>query len=757
MQEDRRVWGDVPGGVLLGEVAADGFTLRGAWANGLVELRLSQDGQSVQGRWGRGLDPLLGQSEITGQRLSGGTPNLQRATGADSDLPETLRGAAFDGFMAPARKPASGDIDQMQANASAPNFGGVWATNHQVLTLHQQGRRVWGERDRGTVEGELSADGRTLRGTWTNGNDWGTLEFVMGHDGRAFSGRWGYSAVDNLGGGTWNGTRRSYLSPELQRDTAQAQARHPSASDAALDAFLTPVRDPDLPGIAQPDPASEPQKDASAPGGFEPAYRADFNRPDGSLAISFVFARGESGGEAGGYTPGRIWLTEGWCGTAQLCPEEILTTGGPNRADTPTAIDRVLKGGVIPGTSSTLGQIAFEIGFSGALDVHVLTGPYDDATQLGPNRTLIAGTFGGFQMGDARPANLDGWPIVEPARESEPTPVQIGAIDVMPVGVFAAVEGAPGEPAVQVFERVRSDGSLLPELALQCAEQPIVFYPDGLLAVRYLDSLGASQGRAPYTTETHEICEQSGPILTCENFIGAPGRQNSSIPNGSFTIVPAAGPDGMFAQSIENDVYVYTPCYGPNGFLSATELAPDGVPMWQHVVRRDDGGQGIEILADGTARPVALSDSARAVPDPVQTGETANSADFTAFVGIWAPAESSDPLDVTCYETPLVGHADGRFEIFRDGLDEAGLPTRAQDYLQCTDVNTCQMMRGGAMLDRMASTRFSLNQLGADKISLCAEGEGCVEAQRCAPIEWSNRERASGLAARWDARVMERN
>jgi hypothetical protein len=446
-QDGRRVWGDVPGGVLTGEVAADGLTLRGVWDDGLVELRLSPDGQTMAGRWGRGLDPGLGDAAITARRIAAGTPPLARATGTGADLPEEWRDGAsdvFEAFMAPARGATSGDLDAMQANAATAFFAGVWSSSHQTLTMHQEGRRVWGERDRGVIEGEVSADGQTLRGTWTSGSDWGTLEFVLDSTRQAFVGRWGRGADPDLRGGTWTGSRQTLLPSALTRDEATAMARPADAGGTAFDAFMQRVRDADLQPI---------QTEADA-------YAAQA----------------------------------------------------------------------------------------------------DDASS------------------DA---------------------VSIGTIDVLPIGIFVEREADPDQSLDALFDRMRNDPAMQADLAIRCATEPTVIYPDGLIAVRSLDPAAAAGGRPPFQTVTHEACDQAGPILSCFRREGPPEARQPIAD--TYNMVIAGGPDGAFALSLDGVPYAYRTCYGPAGFLDPGEAGPDGTPMWQHVVHRGDGGPGISLTADGVA------------------------------------------------------------------------------------------------------------------------------------------------------------
>lgn len=258
VQEGRRVWGEVHvnGGIGLvwGHVAPDGLTLRGAMdrssnPRGVMELRIDPLADSLRGFWDHNIGRM--RSTVSARRLSGGVPPLTRATGTDDDLRLDMQGrpwapadsSDFADFMAPALAPASPDtgedIDAMQATSEPEGFAGVWNTNQQQLTLNQDGRRVWGRRDRGTLWGEVSADGQHLRGLWINARDWGFLEFRLNPGRMGFAGAWG-RLRDGGVRDRWDGERVGWLAPPVDPVTLPAEATGP-----VLDGFMEPVRDGD--------------------------------------------------------------------------------------------------------------------------------------------------------------------------------------------------------------------------------------------------------------------------------------------------------------------------------------------------------------------------------------------------------------------------------------------------------------------------------------------------------------------------------
>ncbi len=307
VQDGRRVWGEVHvnGGIGLvwGHVAPDGLTLRGAMdrssnPRGVTELRIDPLAESLRGFWDHNIGRM--GSTVSARRVSGGLPPLTRATGTgtEDDLRLDMQGRpwapadsrAFGDFMAPARAAASPDtgedIDAMQATADPESFAGVWNTNQQQLTLAQEGRSVWGRRDRGALWGEVSADGLLLRGLWVNAREWGFLEFRLNPDRMGFVGAWGRPRDGGVRE-RWDGARVGWLAPPVEPVDLPTEATGP-----VLDAFMEPVRDADLIAPGQVAPANPDPDDHTLllPGdlpnlirrgfaGFEPAFRWEFLQP----------------------------------------------------------------------------------------------------------------------------------------------------------------------------------------------------------------------------------------------------------------------------------------------------------------------------------------------------------------------------------------------------------------------------------------------------------------------------------------------
>jgi hypothetical protein len=666
VQDGRRVWGEVHvnGGIGLvwGHVAPDGLTLRGAMdrsssPRGAVELRLfpapdagwDHATDTLSGRWDQNIGRL--SQTVTARRLSGGVPPLARATGTEDDLRLTMQGqpwapadsADFAAFMDPALAPASPDtgedIDAMQAAADAPNFSGIWASNQQDLQLQQDGRRVWGQRRGGSLWGEVSADGRLMRGVWDNGGgNWGLWEMVLDAQATAIAGRWGRRLDTALGAGDWGGPRRVWLAGPLDPVTPRADASGPD-----FDAFMAPVRDPDLP---QATPAGAPLGDRTDAGpglgggalpdlipaglaGFAPAERFDYTHPDGTPAASFVFSAPVPGGAYGDYAQGFAWLHPGWCGPG--CAAEILPLGGPSLDEVPNPNVRLDRGGAFPALDlSAQGSLAFDADASDwrnvVLRIHVLSDPFSESAPLAPR---VIRSFGPFAGGAVRPATLDGWPVADAA----PTPAQvqappIGAIDALPErGIFVAMADSPREPLDQAFDRLFDPQRTGPgsQMREQCRTEPVAIHPDGLMAERRVDAAAPSG----YSTHRYQVCEQAGPLAFCRVFLRdltpAP-----AAPDFDYRAEVIGGPHGSFALRDPDTgrSMLYRDCRGPMGLM-------DGVPasVQDAILMREDQGQA-------AAKPDSTAPTAPA-PQPA----SAPAAASPIPPGLWhAQAPWSDPM-----------------------------------------------------------------------------------------------------------------
>jgi len=162
------------------------------------------------------------------------------------------------------------------------------------------------------------------------------------------------------------------------------------------------------------------------------------------------------------------------------------------------AEERAAKGGVFPVNSSVFGPLAFEAEWNGSLQIHALEGPYIEAVQLGGTREQISATLGQYARVNGVAVNMSNWPTLPTAASADPAPeVLIGTITLLPIGVFAEYETSPGETIADAFDRMLRDPDMQPQLAMQCARNPIAIYPDGMIAAKELDSFSAMQGNSP--------------------------------------------------------------------------------------------------------------------------------------------------------------------------------------------------------------------------------------------------------------------
>ena len=164
----------------------------------------------------------------------------------------------------------------------------------------------------------------------------------------------------------------------------------------------------------------------------------------------------------------------------------------------------------------------------------------------------------------------------------------------LPLGMFAEYPANPGETAARAFDRIRTDGDLRWQLAGQCRTEPMVFYPDGLIASREL-------GEASHVTMTHEACAVEGARWSCLRRAGPPEAQGTV--EDEYVLDFEAGPEGLFALSLDGEPYVYQPCHGPHGLVFPDETGPDGRPVWQSAMARSTAGAGLVVTRKGVTLP----------------------------------------------------------------------------------------------------------------------------------------------------------
>ncbi len=92
---------------------------------------------------------------------------------------------------------------------NAKTVNGVYETDFNKMTLHQEGNQVTGtyEHDNGRIEGTLT--GRILRGWWYQTQSEGRFEFEFNTDFTQFTGKWGYN--EDEPSSEWNGKKTGIL------------------------------------------------------------------------------------------------------------------------------------------------------------------------------------------------------------------------------------------------------------------------------------------------------------------------------------------------------------------------------------------------------------------------------------------------------------------------------------------------------------------------------------------------------------------
>ena len=164
--------------------------------------------------------------------------------------------------------------------AFAGPWDGDWNSSYGQLRLLQSGDRVFGDyAERGTIEGNLSADGRNLRGVfvYTDGR-WGTFDWVL--NGERFAGTWRWNAqgMTAKGDEKWSATKSSARTSFLKFADTGTRAWPPEVpvtGNGELARFLA------FNGAA-PNPTPQPQFQP-APG---PLAQEDFGPWYGGYSLS---------------------------------------------------------------------------------------------------------------------------------------------------------------------------------------------------------------------------------------------------------------------------------------------------------------------------------------------------------------------------------------------------------------------------------------------------------------------------------------
>lgn len=356
---------------------------------------------------------------------------------------------------------------------------------------------------------------------------------------------------------------------------------------------------------------------------------------------------------------------------------------------------------------------------------------------------------GALVMAPVRARQAQGLPAFDPDRPMPPLAVPEAA-PALPVASEAAMAAA-GWPGAGLWHVAAPGADLAagsPAFHDACLTAPTLLMPDHRILGYTADHPQPGDWRA-----TH--------AATC-----APAADGASILCAGSGQVPSDGPGGQYDLRL-----VFRPD-GP-GRLIAHRQRRDGVALPPQVYTaclRDDG-LGVTIgTGPGPARRLRNATAAGGYVGPeldfdrvrvavVPTAPPAPALD-PALVGLWFPIQDGrSPGDLsaaeraaTCRERPGRLHSDGLFMVFGPGPD-GPVP---ESHLRCEADLVCDFSRGAPSEGRPVEGRARLRRLSGDALQACL-GAVCLTLGRCADPEWTEAERASGLAARWQGAVARRD
>jgi hypothetical protein len=96
----------------------------------------------------------------------------------------------------------------MEIESRCKGFAGTWKTKYGTMTSVRSGNQITAsyDFDGGNLRGTISADGRTLTGTYTEISAKGTFRFTLATDGKSFMGNWTRtSGTREPASGIWSG------------------------------------------------------------------------------------------------------------------------------------------------------------------------------------------------------------------------------------------------------------------------------------------------------------------------------------------------------------------------------------------------------------------------------------------------------------------------------------------------------------------------------------------------------------------------
>jgi len=198
------------------------------------------------------------------------------------------------------------------------------------------------------------------------------------------------------------------------------------------------------------------------------------------------------------------------------------------------------------------------------------------------------------------------------------------------------------------------------------------------------------------------------------------------------------------------------------------EIVGETVDYVLHACLRDDGA-GVDLRADprGQALLRVLADVQPGFdlgllspgPEATPASTLATTDPRPALSGLWFPLEdwpnlgavpASDKM-AACFDMPGRFHDDGLFVAFRtrDGIP---LP---DSHMRCDEALRCDFATGAPSDGQPVVGRAELSLITKGELRACIDGH-CLTLGRCPALDWSARERASGLAAAWEAAVSAR-
>ncbi len=123
-----------------------------------------------------------------------------------------------------------------------------------------------------------------------------------------------------------------------------------------------------------------------------------------------------------------------------------------------------------------------------------------------------------------------------------------------------------------------------------------------------------------------------------------------------------------------------------------------------------------------------------------------------SFAGLWfANFDPSDAPEITrerCMRGPITINGDGLIVFFQV---ESAEPPQTILHLRCAPDLTCQIF-AGAPAQGLDSQGVGKIEISGKTGQLCLAGE-CRPIARCPPLVWTNAERRSGFAKRWETEV----